>query len=375
MFGPSDPRYAIQDTSGIITPALVIYLELVEQNLDEMVRIAGDAGRLRPHCKTHKMREVAQLGVRRGITKGKCATFAEAEMLAAAGVKDIFLAYNLVGPNIERAVAFRRRYPDVHFSCTADHPAPIAALGRAMQAAPSSIDVLLDIDTGQHRTGVPAGPAALELYRLIASTPGIKAGGLHVYDGQNHQRDRAERAAAVEKGWSGVSTLCQEIDAAKLPLPRIVAGGTGSFPIYAAMNDPRIELSPGTVVFHDAGYRETFPDLRFVPAAMLLTRCISRPTPERVTFDLGYKAVASDPPAGNRLSFPDIADAKAVLQNEEHLVLETALASSFGPGDELLAIPRHVCPTSALHKQVYVVHGGKVIDRWDVVARDRWLDV
>ncbi|MFO0906144.1 MAG: D-TA family PLP-dependent enzyme [Pirellulales bacterium] len=375
MIGPSDPRYAIQDSSGIITPALVIYLELVEQNLSEMVRIAGDAARLRPHCKTHKMREVAELGLRRGIAKGKCATFAEAEMLAEAGVADIFLAYNLVGPNIARAVAFRQRYPQVRFSCTVDHPAPLAALGRALQSAGLTIEVLLDIDTGQHRTGVPAGAEALALYRLIAETPGVTPGGLHVYDGQNHQRDRNEREAAVARGWSGVATLCQEIDAAKLPLPRIVAGGTGSFPIYAAMTDPRIELSPGTVVFHDAGYRETFPDLQFVPAAMLLTRCISRPKPDRATFDLGYKAVASDPPAGNRLSFPDLPDAKAVLQNEEHLVLETSLASSFAPGDELLAIPRHVCPTSALHKQVYVVHGGQVVARWDVVARDRWLNI
>ena len=71
MFGPSEPRYAITDTSGIITPALVIYLELVEQNMDEMVRIARDPARLRPHCKTHKMRELAQLGLKREINKGK----------------------------------------------------------------------------------------------------------------------------------------------------------------------------------------------------------------------------------------------------------------------------------------------------------------
>ncbi|MFO0869852.1 MAG: D-TA family PLP-dependent enzyme [Pirellulales bacterium] len=375
MHGPSDPRYAIRDCSGIITPALVIYLDLVEQNLAEMLRIAGQPQRLRPHCKTHKMREVAELGVRRGIVKGKCATFAEAEMLASAGVRDVFLAYNLVGPNIARAVAFRQRYPDVAFQCTADHPAPLAELARACHAAGLTIEVLLDIDSGQHRTGLAAGPDALRLYQQLASTPGLRPGGLHVYDGQNHQRDRGEREAAVARCWEPVAQLVQQLDAAGLAVPRIVAGGTGSFPIYAALPEPRLELSPGTVVFHDAGYRETFPDLRFVPAALLLTRVISRPTPERVTFDLGYKAVASDPPAGNRLAFPDLPDAKAVLQNEEHLVLETSLASSFEPGDELLAIPRHVCPTSALHKQVYVVLGGEVVGRWDVVARDRWLNI
>ena len=72
-------------------------------------------------------------------------------------------------------------------------------------------------------------------------------------------------------------------------VPRILCGGTGSFPIFAELSDPAIELSPGTITFHDAGYREIFPDLKFTPAALLLTRVISRPTPNRITLDLGYK--------------------------------------------------------------------------------------
>ena len=117
------------------------------------------------------------------------------------------------------------------------------------------------------------------------------------------------------------------------------------------------------------------PTSKFTPAALLLTRVISRPTADRVTLDLGYKAVASDPPAGNRLRIPDLPDAKAVLQNEEHLVIETSQAERFQPGDELLAIPRHICPTSALHKQVYVVSGGQLVGTWAVASRDRMLTV
>src|SRR3569623_1333088 len=127
--------YRIEDTSGIISPGMVVFFELVEKNIDTMIRIAGDPARLRPHCKTHKMREVAVMELQRGITKGKCATFAEAEMLATAGVGDIFLAYNIVGPNIDRAVQFRRQFPGVRFAVTADHEQPIAHLGRAMAAA------------------------------------------------------------------------------------------------------------------------------------------------------------------------------------------------------------------------------------------------
>ncbi len=367
--------YHIQDTSEIFTPALVVFRELLEENLDGMIAIAGNASRLRPHCKTHKMREVIQMQLDRGISKHKCATFAEAEMLADAGVKDIFLAYNLVGPNIRRAVTFVEKYPDVTFSVTADHSSPITALGEAMTASNRSIDVLLDIDTGQHRTGVVAGSRAEQLYRQIVQTPGLNPGGLHVYDGHQHQSSRDERAAAIDVEWQKLIAVRDRLLASDCPVPRIVAGGTASFPVYAAKVDPTIELSPGTCIFNDAGYGERFPDLQFTPAALLLTRVVSLPAANRVTLDLGYKAVASDPPAGSRLVFPDLPEAEQVLQNEEHLVLETPRASEYQPGDELLAIPRHICPTSALHKQVFVIVDEKLVGRWDVASRDRWLTV
>ena len=370
-----EKAYAIADTSGIFSPGLVIFRDLVEQNLAEMIRIAGSPARLRPHCKTHKMREIVALQLARGIVKHKCATIAEAEMLAEAGVQDIFLAYNPVGPNIRRVVRFVEKFPAVAFAVTADHAAPLAALGEALHAAGKSVSVLLDIDCGQHRTGVPAGAAARALYEQIAVTKGVLAGGLHVYDGHNHQRDLNDRRTAVLAAWQPAARLRDELVRAGLSVPRLVVGGTGSFPIFAGLDEAAIELSPGTIIFNDWGYSETFPDLNFTPAALLLTRVVSRPTSDRVTLDLGYKAVASDPPAGNRLLFPDLPDAKAVLQNEEHLVLETSQASRFQPGDELLAIPRHVCPTSALHKQVYVVAGGQVIGTWQVAARDRELTI
>jgi D-serine deaminase-like pyridoxal phosphate-dependent protein len=370
-----DAVYRVADTSTIITPALVVFRDLVISNIEEMIRVAGSAERLRPHCKTHKMREVAQLELERGIRKHKCATLAEAEMLAQAGAKDVFLAYNLVGANIGRAVEFRRKFPDVTLSVTADHPKPIEALGAAMKQAGLAIDALLDIDPGLHRTGLEPGPQAKALYQQLAETKGIKPGGLHLYDGHNHQTDLAERTSAVMAGWNKAAAFRDELVAAGWPVPRIVAGGTGSFPVFARIEDPALELSPGTVVLHDVGYGRKFPDLRFTPAALLLTRVISRPTPERVTLDLGYKACASDPPAGDRLFFPDLPEAKQVLQNEEHLVLETPRAGEFTPGDELWAIPRHICPTSALHKQVWVVSGGRLAGRWDVAARDRWLSV
>ena len=371
----NDSRYTIADTSQILSPGLVVFRDLVEQNLAEMIRVAGSPARLRPHCKTHKLREIVEMQLARGIAKHKCATIAEAEMLAEARVRDIFLAYNPVGPNIRRVATLVQKYPGLKLLVTADDPRPLAALGEALCAAGQTAEVLLDIDCGLHRTGIPAGPEAAQLYRQIAATKGVRPGGFHLYDGHNHQTVVAERRAAVRACWEPALALYNELTAAGLAVPRIVAGGTGSFPMFAELDHPAIELSPGTVIFHDFGYGDSFPDLNFTPAALLLTRVISRPAADRITLDLGYKALASEMPLANRLRFPDLPDAKPVLQNEEHLVLETGDAGRYAPGDELLAIPKHICPTCNLQQQVFVVAGGRHIGNWQVRARDRQLTI
>src|ERR1041385_2223795 len=141
-----DSLYQIVDTREIFSPGLVIFRDLVEKNLEEMIRVAGGAERLRPHCKTHKMREITRMQLERGIAKHKCATIAEAEMLAEAGATDIFLAYNPVGPHIRRVLRFVEKYPAAQFAVTADHSGPIAALGDALASTGKTVGVLLDID-------------------------------------------------------------------------------------------------------------------------------------------------------------------------------------------------------------------------------------
>lgn len=365
----------VQGIEQLISPALVVFADRLERNLRAMFSVARDAERLRPHCKTHKTAEIIRLLEGAGVHRHKVATIAEAEMVAVAGGSDVLLAYNPVGPNIDRVIAFRRRFPKVRLAATADHRQPLQQLANAARHAGLTVDVLLDVDTGQHRTGVVIGESAFELYRSIDQLAGVRPAGLHVYDGQNHQEDRSERDAAVAAIWESVAAFRDRLEAAGLPVPEIVCGGTPTFPCYAAIDDPAITLSPGTCVYHDANYGRHFRDLPFEPAAVLLTRVVSRPTPQRVTFDLGYKAVASDPPAGRRVVFPAIPDAREVLHNEEHLVVETQAAGNFRPGDSVFAIPTHICPTSALHREVHVVRDGALAEQWPVAARDRRLTV
>ena len=370
-----DPKYKIDDTTNLFSPSIIIYRELVIANIEEMLRIAGAPERLRPHCKTHKMAEIAKLEIARGITRHKAATFAEVEMLADAGATDILLAYNPVGPNIGRTIAVRQKYPDMQFSVTADHPAALAQLAQAMAAAGQSVDVLVDINLGMNRTGLEINDEAFDLYRDIVERDGVTPGGLHLYDGHNQQVDVDERQAAVDATWGPTMAFRERLLAAGWPVPRLVCGGTPSFPVYAAKPEPGIECSPGTIVLNDSYYGRNFMDLNFTPAALILTRCVSRPGADLVTFDIGNKAVSADPDIGIRAFLPDLPEAVPKYHNEEHLLLQPKDAQRFAPGDETLVIPGHVCTSVSQHHEVYVADGGKIVGTWKVTARDRVLSI
>src|SRR5439155_2855904 len=196
---------------------------------------------------------------------------------------------------------------------------------------------------------------------MLAVLPGLRPADIHAYDGHNHQESPAERQAAVQNLLEPVLAFRSSLEKKGLPVPRMVVGGTPTFPIYARMDLPGLECAPGTCFLNDHGYGTRFADLAgFTPAALLLTRVISRPTPTRITLDLGYKAVASDPPAGKRLTLLNVPDYETVLQNEEHLVIETPAVAKFRPGDEVFAMPTHICPTCAMHREAHVVENGQV---------------
>ena len=358
------------------SPSLLVFADQVRQNIDRMIDMAGSVDRLRPHCKTHKMSAVIEILLSKGILQHKAATVAEVEMLADAGVRDVAFAYNPVGPNIGRVVALLQKYSGLKLSVTTDNSEALKRLADAAAAASVSVGVMLDVDVGLHRTGIdPSTKEAVVLYQAIADLPGVYPAGFHVYDGHQHQKSLQERTDAVMAAWKPVMQLKQQCEAAGLDVPEILCGGTPTFPVYAAMDEPTIRLSPGTSIFHDVGYGGNFPDLEFSPAAVVVTRVISRPTADRVTLDLGNKSVAADPPKGHRVYFPELPDAAQVIHNEEHLVLETPDASRFSPGDVLLGIPTHICPTSALHHDVAVIDGGQLVGPWQVTARNRRITI
>lgn len=372
-----NPAYALADVASVFSPSLVLYPELIRRNIARVIEMAGGTARLRPHVKTHKTREIARMMLDAGIVRHKCATIAEAEMLADAGAPDVLIAYPLVGPNLGRLAALIRKFPGTTFSVLIDHPASTAALSEAMAAAKLTVGVVLDLDVGQHRTGIAVGEPALSLYLTAAKMPGLRVEGFQLYDGHNHQEAPAEREAAVRAFLAPALELREEAERRGAAVPRLICGGTPTFPMFAKLNDvPGIECSPGTFVLHDAGYGSRFADLAGItPAAVLITRVISRPTATRVTLDLGNKSVAADPLLEKRVKLLDFPEHKTVGHNEEHLIVETAGAEKYRPGDVVYALPGHVCPTVALHKEVLVAEGGRVVGKWSVASRDRVLTI
>lgn len=367
--------WTVTNAAEIPSPALLIFAERVETNLHEMLRIAGGPERLRPHVKTHKLPELVRRQAELGITKFKCATLAEAEMAALNGARDVLLAHQPVGPNAARLGRLAENFPAVRFAATVDDPEAVRALAAANAGRPA-IPLLVDLNIGQHRTGVVPRRAALELVEVISHTPGVQFGGLHAYDGHIHDADPAARAAECEAAFAPVLALQDRLDALGLGGLPIVAGGSPTFPMHARRErwSGLTELSPGTTVLWDAGYAKKLPDLDFQPAAVLLTRVVSRPAANRLCLDLGHKAVASEMPPP-RVVFLDLPDAVPVMHNEEHLVVETPQATALAVGAELHALPWHVCPTVALHAEAWVVESGAARERWAVTARARRLTV
>lgn len=361
-------------TEELISPSLVIFRDRVVANIQHMIQIAGGAERLRPHVKTHKMADVVRLCEAAGIHKHKCATIAEAEMTANAGGKDVLLSYPIVGPNVWRFLKLQQLYGSTQFAALADDLDTVHFINEAARRHHQTIRLYLDVDLGMQRTGVAPGDRAFDVYKAIAESSHLEAGGLHGYDGHIRNAELGERKITAKPVQDELFSFRDRLVQAGLPVPSLVMGGSPSFPTHAVLTDPNLECSPGTLVFNDSGYGSRYDDLAFPPAAYLLTRVVSRPGSDRLCLDLGHKAVAADPapPRARILALPH---AEPLIHSEEHLVIRCQNPDQFPIGTALWAVPSHVCPTVALHNWAYVAEGGSVIGRWDVTARGRVITI
>jgi len=363
--------YRITNPEQVNSPALLIYPARIEENIERMISSVSNISLLRPHVKTHKMPDIVRLMIKHGIRKFKCATIAEAEMTAGCGPDDIQLAYQPVGPNIRRFFELKKKFPHVSFSCLSDCEDVLRQLSGYASESNTTADVWIDINIGMNRTGIAPGDKAIQLYKLAGTLPGLKAAGLHIYDGHLHDNDFSIRKLKCDEAYATAEPMIAELKSHGEPV-RIIAGGTPTFAVHAAREG--VEVSPGTATLWDYGYSSSFADLDFLHAAVLFTRVISKPGKDLICIDLGTKAVASEMPHP-RIKIMGLPDYEFVSHNEEHLVIRTSVATDIKQGDELYCIPYHICPTVDRYDKVSVVINSMVKEEWKVGARKRQISI
>jgi D-serine deaminase-like pyridoxal phosphate-dependent protein len=360
--------YEIKNVNELDSPALVVFPERVKHNIQLAIDMIGDVDRLRPHIKTNKSPDVAKLMLNARITKFKCATIAEAEMLAQCNAPDVLLAYQPLGPKLNRFVSIIKKYPATKFSCLTDNIAAANEQASVFNSDHLTVPVFIDLNVGMNRTGISPDEKAIELAKHCSTLKGVSLIGLHAYDGHIRDVDFEMKKQKCNEAFAAVQKLNE-----KLKLPTIVMGGSPAFSVHCKRND--IECSPGTFVYWDKGYTDLCPEQKFLPAIVLVTRIISLPSPNKICTDLGHKSVAAENEITRRVFFLNAEGLKPIGQSEEHLVLETSENHSFKVGDIFYGLPYHVCPTVALYERVFTIENGKVTGEWENVARDRKISL
>ena len=363
--------FEIDTVKDVISPALVVYPDRIEANIKMMIQIAGGTDSLRPHIKTHKIAEIINLQLKHGITKFKCATIAEAELLAKCDAPDILLAMQPVGINIHRFFELIVQYPNSSFSTIVDNDEIMLKMDTIASEKKLKVSLWLDINNGMNRTGITPNNKAVLLYQKMTLCSNIITQGLHVYDGHIHESDFDLREEICDKDFELVVTLKSQIEQLGIKIKTIVAGGTPTFPIHAKRD--HVEVCPGTPLLWDQGYADTYKDLKFLPAAVLVGAIVSKPSENLICLNLGHKSVAAEmsPPRLKILNFDKL---EQISHSEEHLVVECIESKQYAIGTICYAIPTHICPTVLKYDKVLTVIDGTITGHWNIAARDHILN-
>ncbi|MEK1886800.1 MAG: D-TA family PLP-dependent enzyme [Phyllobacterium sp.] len=347
--------------SEIDTPAVLIDVDRADANLRRFQAYADSHGiAVRPHIKTHKLPRFAQRQVELGAVGITCQKLGEAEVMADAGLTDIFLPYNILGKSkLDRLVALNER---VTLAVTADSAVTIRGLAEAFGNGAKTLDVLVECDTGMGRCGVQSPEEAITLAKQIDSAEGLRFAGFMTYPKtgaveQNEAFLAAARQKAVDAGFD----------------PRIISNG-GSPDMWRAHEvKSATEHRPGTYIYMDrfqvskgvGGWDDC--------ALTVLATVISRPTDNRAVIDAGSKALSSDTFGmegfGRIVEYPDAVVASL---SEEHGVIDvTACTRKPQIGDRIRIIPNHACVVSNLFDAVVLISGDEIVEVTPVAARGR----
>jgi D-serine deaminase-like pyridoxal phosphate-dependent protein len=368
-----DPRYEVGSVEDVMTPALVVYPEIIASNIERTVELlGGDADRWRVHIKTAKLGYTLRMMVESGIRNFKCATTLELLVACQCGAVDVLLAYPSIGANARRVREIAEEFPRVRLSVL------VESQEQLQQWRGSRLGVFLDINSGMNRTGLVQshGEEIVRLVRAIGAG-GLEFRGLHYYDGQHREIDERERTIAAHRGYHRLLEIVREIERIGVRVPEVITAGTPTLPCSLSYEGFRAagfvhRISPGTVVYSDASSLAQLPkEYGYWPAVLVLSRVVSHPRAGIVTCDAGHKTVSADSgvPTCVVLGRPELTP---LSPSEEHLPLEVE-GGAAGPaiGEALYLLPRHICPTVNNFDDALLVRNGEIESVEKVSARGR----
>jgi D-serine deaminase-like pyridoxal phosphate-dependent protein len=361
---PAEPGMREEEVD---TPALLLDLDAFEHNLDAMAALLAPTGaRLRAHAKTHKSAVIARLQMTRGGAVGQCVQkVAEAEALAWGGIPDILVSNQVVGARKLARLAALARIARV--AVCADDEGQVAAVARAAEAAGVRIPVLVEIDVGAARCGLPPGPPAVALAERIAASRHLSFGGLQAYHGSaQHRRSPEERRAAIAGAAEGARRTVEQLRQRGLDCPIVGGAGTGTFLLEAA-SGVFTEIQAGSYAFMDADYARNQDPPPFRQSLFVLATVMSRAIPGVAVVDAGHKAVPTDsgPPLVH--GRPGLRYASASDEHGKLLVEDGGAAPALG--ERLRLVPGHCDPTVDRYDWYVGVRKGRVECLWPVAAR------
>lgn len=328
--------------------------------------------RLRPHAKTHKVPQIARLQLEAGAAGLSVAKASEAEVFAAAGAADLFIAFPVVGADkARRLLALSER---ARLAVGVDSLEGARTLAAPFADAGRALDVLIKVDVGYHRVGIPPESAPLFALRL-AETKGIRLRGLFTHAGHGYLQETPEGVDAI--GAIEGRTLAAAAAAVRTRGVALEEVSVGSTPTArAAMGQEGVtECRPGNYVYHDGSQVALGTCGEDECALTVLATVVSVPAPGRAVLDAGSKTLSSDPlrPRANGFGLVLGTHSRLSRLSEEHGVVEVAEGDSFRVGQKVRVLPNHACVVSNLHDRVMVVSGEAVVDEWAVAARGRVL--
>jgi D-serine deaminase-like pyridoxal phosphate-dependent protein len=350
----------------LVTPALILDLDLLRGNLAFMrERLNAIPMKLRAHVKVHKSPHIARMQIEYGAIGVGCATVWEAIVMARAGIPDVFVVNEVLGPEKTRALALLAR--EAPAKVAVDDLSNVDELSRAAVAAGSTIGVLVDIDEGMRRCGVGTAEEALALARRISEAPGLRFLGVTGYEGHCFlEPDRDRRHELAREAIEILTGIADDLAANGLPSEIVSAGGTATWEVSSG-HPGLTEIQPGSYATMDGEHQAMEP--RFARATTVLSTCVSR-RPDHIVLDAGGKTVGATRATIKGHELPEYRF------DEEHSIFDADLDYPIRVGDRVELLCEYTPFAVSYFDAYHVVEGGRVVDVWPIMPRgpeSRWL--